>query len=74
MFANDNYLEEPQDTEFKGTIISFIREFKDLREDTKKQVNEIKEKAFTENPLPEQCPRNYKHKTNGNDSKNPGIQ
>lgn len=42
IFANDNYLEEPQDIELKETMISFIREFKDLRKDTKKQLSEIK--------------------------------
>jgi hypothetical protein len=28
MFSNENYPDESQDTEFKGTIINIIKEFK----------------------------------------------
>lgn len=46
MLANDNYLDGHQDIEFNGTIIIFIKEFK---EDTKEQLNDIKQKEFTDN-------------------------
>lgn len=46
MSANENYLDEPQETEFKRTV-KFIKEFKEFKEDTKKHLSEIKEKEFT---------------------------
>lgn len=49
MFANNNYLDELQDTEFKGTIINFIKYFKEFTEYTNKQFNEIKKKELLEN-------------------------
>ena len=60
MIANENYLNEPQDTEFKRTIASFIKEFKEFREDTKKQLNEINEVELKENKISEWCPRKHK--------------
>jgi hypothetical protein len=36
MFANENYLDEPQDTEFKGTIINLRKDSKEFKVDTKK--------------------------------------
>lgn len=48
MFANDNYLDKPQNTELKRIIINFIKEFKEFIEDTKNQLNEIKKKEFKE--------------------------
>jgi hypothetical protein len=59
MIANENYLNEPQDTEFKRTIASFIKEFKEFREDTKKQLNEIKTKILRRTRT-EGCPRQHK--------------
>lgn len=44
VFSNENYLDEPQDTEFKRTIINFSDDFKDFKEDTKKQYNDIGDK------------------------------
>lgn len=44
IFDSENYLDEPQDTEFKRTIINFSDDFKDFKEDTKKQYNDIGDK------------------------------
>lgn len=33
MFTKENFLDKVQDTEFKRTIINFIKEFKDSKED-----------------------------------------
>ena len=49
MFANENYLDEPQDTEFKGTIINLRKDSKEFKVDTKKQFSEIKEKEIMVN-------------------------
>lgn len=49
MFANENYLDEPQDTEFKGTIINLRKDSKEFKVDTKKQLKKVKEKEFKEN-------------------------
>lgn len=45
MFANENDLDELQGTGTKRIIISLLQEFKELKENTKKQLGEIKEKA-----------------------------
>lgn len=45
MFANETLLDELQDTELKRRFINFIKEFKEIKKDTKKQLNKIKEKA-----------------------------
>lgn len=42
VFTNENYLDEPQDTGFKKTIINSFLKFKKLKEDMKKQSNEIR--------------------------------
>lgn len=52
VFANGNYLDKAQCTRFKGTIINFIEEFKEFKEDTKKQLNKIKEEKLNENKCP----------------------
>lgn len=44
MCADENYLYEPQYTRFKRTFINFVEKFKEFNEDTKKQLNEFKEK------------------------------
>lgn len=44
MFAGENYLHEPQDTKFKRTSINPIKEFKEFKQDAKKQSNEVKVK------------------------------
>lgn len=49
MFTNENNPHECQDTEFKRTIIIFIKECKEFKEDPKKQLSEIKGKQFREN-------------------------
>lgn len=50
MFPNENYLGEPRtQTSFKSTIINFIREFKESKEHSKKQLSEIKVKDLREN-------------------------
>lgn len=46
-FANENYLDELQDTEFTRTIIQVL-DFKKFKTDTKKHLNEIKEKDLRE--------------------------
>lgn len=43
MFANEIYLEETVDTEFKRTMVNSIKEYKEFKVDTKKQFNQIKE-------------------------------
>ena len=48
MFVNGNYLDESYGTEFKRTIINF-KEFKEFKENIKKQLDEIKEKEFEGN-------------------------
>lgn len=44
IFANENYLDELQDTELKRTIKIFIKELKEFKEDTQQQFSEIKKK------------------------------
>lgn len=39
MPANENYLDELQDTGFKRTIINFIKEFKTFKENSKEKLN-----------------------------------
>jgi phosphorylcholine metabolism protein LicD len=34
MFSTENYLHEPQDIEFETTTISFVKEFKEFKEDS----------------------------------------
>lgn len=36
LFANENYLDEFQDTEFKRTVINLTEEFMEFKEETKK--------------------------------------
>lgn len=43
--ADENYLDESHDTEFKRTFMNFIKKFK-FKEDTKKQLNEIKRESL----------------------------
>lgn len=43
--AGENYLDESHDIEVKRTIMNVIKKFKEFKEDTKKQLNEIKERA-----------------------------
>lgn len=40
MLANENYLDELQDTEYKRTILNFIKESNAFK-DTKRQLSEI---------------------------------
>lgn len=42
MLANESYLDKRQDTEVK-TLIHLIKEFKEFKDTTKKQLNGIKE-------------------------------
>ena len=44
MFANEFYQDEWQDTEFIRAIINSIKELKEFKEDTKKNLNEFKER------------------------------
>lgn len=41
VFSNENYLIESQDTEFKRTIISIIKEFKESKEKKNKNIFEL---------------------------------
>lgn len=41
-FSNENQMVESQGTDLNRTIKNFIKEFKNFREDTKKQLNEHK--------------------------------
>lgn len=44
MFTNETLLDESQSTELKRTIINSMEKLKVLKEDTKKQLSELKEK------------------------------
>lgn len=43
LFSNGNYLDEPQDTEFKRTIMNLIKDAKAFKEDRSRELNELKE-------------------------------
>ena len=60
MFANKNYLDEPQDTEFNRTVINFIKEFKKFKGNTAKQSNEIQKQVLRGN----KCVRDVQENTN----------
>ena len=47
IFSSENYPHDSKDTEFKRTIPNFIKELKELRENTKKHLNELR--GVTEN-------------------------
>lgn len=49
MFANENYLDGSQHAEFKRAIINFTKEFDEFKQDSKNQLNGIKEKVLEEN-------------------------
>jgi hypothetical protein len=49
MFNNENYLDEPQNTEFERTIINFLKEHKEFKDKTKNQLAEIKNKELKKN-------------------------
>ena len=49
MFDNENYLDEPQNTKFKRTIINFLKELKEFKDKTKNQLIEIKNKEHKKN-------------------------
>lgn len=49
MFVIKSYLNELHDKEFQRIIINFIKEWKDFKQATKKQLNNIKEKKLKEN-------------------------
>ena len=51
----------------RRTIMSVTKEFKELREDTKKQFNGIKEKVLKENKHLSGCPGKYKQMAGGSD-------
>lgn len=44
MFTNETLLDEPRSSELKRTIMNSMEELKVLKEDTKKQLSELKEK------------------------------
>lgn len=46
MLANENYLDDLQDTEIKIEIKTLHKNFQEFKGDTKKQLNEIKEKGL----------------------------
>jgi hypothetical protein len=48
MITNENYLGELQDPETKRTTINLLGEFKQFKENTKKEFNEIREKELKE--------------------------
>lgn len=81
LFASENDLDELQNTEFKRTIMNFIKGFKyKFKKDTKKQDSEFKEKEHKENKFLSDVLENtdvklmgttkqsskYRHKTAGN--------
>lgn len=41
MFSNEKYLDEPQDIEYKRTVINFIKEFKESKEDKNKLLTKL---------------------------------
>lgn len=49
MFNNENDLDGLQNMRFKVIIINFIKDFKEVKEDPKKQLSKIKEKEHKEN-------------------------
>lgn len=49
MFYNENYLDEPQDTELRRTVIMLIKEIKEFKEDTNQRLSKLKENEFKEN-------------------------
>lgn len=49
MFFSENDLDKPQDTGFKKKILNSIKGFKELKEDRKKKLNEIKRKRLQKN-------------------------
>ena len=57
MFANENCLVELQDTEFKRTIINVIKEFKEVKEDPKKHLHEVKQEEFRANKCLNDAPQ-----------------
>jgi hypothetical protein len=59
MLDSKNYLNELQETEFKRTIIDFIKELMEFKEEAKKKLNEIKEKERKN-----KCLRNAQENTN----------
>lgn len=42
IFHNENYLNDSLDTEFQRTVLYFIKEFKDFKEDATEQLNDLK--------------------------------
>lgn len=73
MFSTKNYFDEPQNTTFKRTIINFIKEFREFKEDTKKHLNEIKENILKER---KKCQHDAQETTNiklAETDKNPGL-
>lgn len=44
-----SFLDEPQNTEFKRINIDFIKEFKEFKGSTKKELNESKSRELKEN-------------------------
>jgi hypothetical protein len=51
-FANENYLDRPQETKFKGTIIDFIKELKGFEDDMKKLLEAMKDEGLKEDECP----------------------
>lgn len=43
MFSNENYLDEPEDTEYNRTIINLIKKFKEVKKDTNKHFIKLKD-------------------------------
>lgn len=46
IFSNENYLEEPQDTEFKRTTTNFFFKFLESKEDGNKHSIELQERTI----------------------------
>lgn len=46
MLANENYLDELQNTEVKRTIINLFKECKELKEEANKQLLKSRRKSF----------------------------
>lgn len=65
--CNKIYLDEPQDTEFKKTVISFIKELKKFKED-RKRVIELKENKYLSDD------QENTNKIDGNNEDNSGCE
>lgn len=51
MLLNENYLNEPKNTEFKKAVINFIKEFKEFKEYSKENTTSMNLNSVIRNAL-----------------------